>query len=72
MPYLRHVKLLRNGHHQVIRIPVEFELPGEDAMMHREGDRLVIEPLRNVTYSPCSKRWNRSTAICRRSTIHLP
>jgi antitoxin VapB len=46
MPYVRHVKLLRSGHHQVIRIPVEFELPGEAAMMHREGDRLVIEPLR--------------------------
>jgi antitoxin VapB len=45
MPYLRHVKLL-NGHHQVIRIPVEFELPGEEAVMHREGDRLVVEPLR--------------------------
>jgi antitoxin VapB len=46
MPYLRPVKLLRNGHHQVIRIPVEFEFPGDEAMMHREGDRLVIEPLR--------------------------
>ena len=46
MPYVRHVKLLRSGHHQVIRIPVEFELPGEEAVMHREGDRLVIEPPR--------------------------
>jgi antitoxin VapB len=46
MPYLRHVKLFRSSHHQVIRIPVEFKLPGEESMMHREGDRLVIEPLR--------------------------
>ncbi|MHB8272403.1 antitoxin [Bradyrhizobium sp.] len=46
MPYLRRVKLLRSGPRQVIRIPVEFELPGEEAVMHREGDRLVIEPLR--------------------------
>jgi antitoxin VapB len=24
---------------------VEFELPGAEAVMHREGNRLVIEPL---------------------------
>lgn len=42
----RHVKLFRNGRNQAVRIPVEFELPGTDAIMHREGDRLIIEPLR--------------------------
>jgi hypothetical protein len=26
--------------------PVEFELPGNEAIMHRDGDRLVIEPVR--------------------------
>ena len=40
----RHVKLFKNGRNQAIRIPREFELPGEDAIMHKEGDRLVIEP----------------------------
>jgi antitoxin VapB len=25
---------------------VEFELPGNEAIMHRDGDRLVIEPMR--------------------------
>lgn len=35
----RHVKLFRNGRNQAVRIPREFELPGEDAIMHREGDR---------------------------------
>ena len=42
----RHVKLFRNGRNQAVRIPVEFELPGDDAIMHREGERLVIEPVR--------------------------
>jgi antitoxin VapB len=42
----RHVKLFRNGRNQAVRIPVEFELPGDEAIMHREGDRLVVEPLR--------------------------
>jgi antitoxin VapB len=42
----KHVKLFRNGRNQAVRIPVEFELPGNEAIMRRDGDRLVIEPLR--------------------------
>ena len=40
----RHVKLFRNGRNQAVRIPREFELPGEDAVMRKDGDRLIIEP----------------------------
>ena len=46
MPNLRHVKLVRRRGHQLIRVPAEFELPGEEAIMRRDGDRLVIEPVR--------------------------
>ncbi len=46
MPDTRHVRLFRNGRNQAVRIPVEFELPGDEAVMHRDGDRLVIEPVR--------------------------
>lgn len=42
----RRVRLFRNGRNQALRIPVEFELPGNEAVVHRDGDRLVIEPLR--------------------------
>jgi antitoxin VapB len=42
----RHVKLFRNGRNQAVRIPVEFELPGSEAIIHRDGDRLIIEPVR--------------------------
>jgi len=42
----RHVRLFRNGRNQAVRIPVEFELPGNEAIMRRDGDRLVIEPVR--------------------------
>jgi antitoxin VapB len=42
----RHVRLSRNGRSQVVRIPAEFELPGDRAIMHRDADRLVIEPVR--------------------------
>jgi antitoxin VapB len=39
----RNVKLFRNGRNQAVRIPREFELPGDEAIMRREGDRLVLE-----------------------------
>jgi antitoxin VapB len=39
----RHVKLFRNGRNQAVRIPREFELPGEDAIIRKEGQRLIIE-----------------------------
>lgn len=43
MGYQRAVKLFRNGRNQAVRIPREFELPGDDAVMRKEGDRLIIE-----------------------------
>ena len=42
----RRVRLFRDGRNQAVRIPPEFELPGNEAIMHKEGDRLVIEPAR--------------------------
>lgn len=40
----RQVKLFRNGRNQALRIPREFELPGNDAIVRKEGTRLIIEP----------------------------
>jgi antitoxin VapB len=39
----RHVKLFKNGRNQAVRIPREFELPGDDAIMRKDGNRLIIE-----------------------------
>ena len=44
MTFERHVKLFRNGRNQAVRIPREFEFRGEDAIMRKEGERLIIEP----------------------------
>ncbi|HJP33902.1 MAG TPA: AbrB/MazE/SpoVT family DNA-binding domain-containing protein [Candidatus Latescibacteria bacterium] len=40
----RHVRLFRNGRNQAVRIPRQFEIPGEDAIMRKEGERIIIEP----------------------------
>lgn len=42
----RHVRLFRNGRNQAVRIPREFELSGEEAIIRKEGDCLIIEPVR--------------------------
>ena len=42
----KRVRLFRNGRNQAVHIPVEFELPGDEAVMYQDGDRLVIEPMR--------------------------
>ena len=39
----RHVKLFKNGRNQAVRIPREFELPGDDAIMRKDGNKLIIE-----------------------------
>ncbi|MGO7213160.1 antitoxin [Rhizobium ruizarguesonis] len=41
----REAKLFRNNKSQAVRIPADFELPGDRVMIHRDGDRLIIEPV---------------------------
>ncbi|MGH7340098.1 MAG: antitoxin [Candidatus Rokuibacteriota bacterium] len=41
----RHVRLFKNGRNQAVRIPRDLELPGREAVLRREGRRLVLEPI---------------------------
>ena len=38
------VKIYQDGDEQAVHIPREFELPNGDAVMRKEGSRLIIEP----------------------------
>lgn len=42
----REVALFRNNRSQAVRIPREFELPGEKALIRREHGRLIVEPVK--------------------------
>ena len=44
MTEIRHISLFRNGSNQAIRIPRDLELPGTEAIIRKEGQRLIIEP----------------------------
>lgn len=42
----RHVRLFRDGRNQALRIPREFELAGDEAIVRKEGERLTVAPVR--------------------------
>ena len=44
----RHVRLFRNGRNQALRIPREFELKGNEAIIRKDGSRLIIEPVKKT------------------------
>jgi len=41
----RHVRLFRNGRNQAVRIPREFEIDGNEAIIRKDGNRLILEPV---------------------------
>jgi antitoxin VapB len=41
----RHVRLFKNGRNQAVRIPRDLELPGREALLRRDGHRLILEPI---------------------------
>ena len=47
MQKVREVKLFRNGRNQAVRIPREFEMPGNQAILRKVGHRLILEPARS-------------------------
>jgi antitoxin VapB len=42
----RYVKIIKDGRNQAVLIPREFEFPGDDVIMRKEGDKLILEPAR--------------------------
>lgn len=60
----RHVRLFKNGRSQAVRIPREFELPGEEAILRRDrSGRLILQSLPRTrlldllsTWTPLGKK----------------
>ena len=57
VPPPKEAKLFRNNRSQAVRIPVEFELPGEKVLISRDGDRLIIEPVRKPGLVALLAQW---------------
>ena len=55
----REVRLFRNGRNQAVRIPVEFEFDVDRALIRRDGDRLILEPVRERGLIALLDSWER-------------
>ncbi len=53
----RVIKLFRNGRNQAVRIPREFELPGTDVIIRKEGPRLILEPTPKKSLLELLRSW---------------
>ncbi len=56
-PRSRHVRLFKNGRNQAVRIPREMELPGDEAVIYRDGPRLIIEPVTQRSLTRLISSW---------------
>lgn len=56
-PDVREVRLFRNNRNQAVRIPVDLELPGDRALLRKDGDRLIIEPVRKAGLLGLLAQW---------------
>jgi antitoxin VapB len=40
------VRLFHNGRNQTLNIPHAFEMPSNDVLIRKDGERLIIEPFK--------------------------
>jgi antitoxin VapB len=38
-------KLFKVGGSQAVRLPKEFRMPGDTVLIHKDGERIILEPL---------------------------
>ncbi len=43
-------KLFMHGRSQAVRLPKEFRLPGKEARVSREGDKVILEPMEKPAF----------------------
>jgi hypothetical protein len=55
-------KLFSNGRSQAVRLPKEFRFEGNEVSVRREGDAVILEPLKPRTWPKGYwRRWGRAT-----------
>ena len=70
MPSKRRVRRFRDGCSRALHLPREFELESDEVLIHKEGDRLIVEPARTgqllsllATLEPPGTRYLSDTSI---------
>ncbi len=59
----RHAALFRNGRNQAVRIPREFEMEGSEVLIRKDGDSLVLTPVRRNKLRDLLASWEPLDAV---------
>jgi len=43
-------RLFKNGRSQAVRLPKEFRFSGDEVLVRREGDAVILEPIRRKAW----------------------
>lgn len=54
--------LLKNGSHQIVRLPEEFQFEGERVYIHKVGNVIVLIPENNHPWKPLFESLEQFTA----------
>jgi hypothetical protein len=55
-------KLFRNGRSQAVRLPKEFRFEGAEVSIRREGDAVILEPVKPRAWPKGYwRRWGKAT-----------
>ena len=49
MSTIRQIKIIRLGDRQAIELPPEFELPGEEVVVYKDGDNIILRPVKSLS-----------------------
>ncbi len=41
-------KLFKNGSSQAVRLPKEFRFEGEEVILYRDGNRVIMQPIKST------------------------
>lgn len=66
------VHLIKNGNNQALPIPREFELPGNEAIIQKEGDLLIIKPVKRSSLLALLASWGPLDIDFPDIDTHLP
>lgn len=50
-------RLFMNGRSQAVRLPKQFRFEGDEVHVHREGDRVILEPVRKRAWPRGYWQW---------------
>ena len=64
-----HASLFRNGCNQAVRIPRDFEFESSEVLMRKEGDQLILTPIRKNRPLNLPASWQPLMKLCPRWRI---